>query len=1181
MASLLHNKINSYAIENGIEFDQAFATPPTQTGTIQENISQYWQMLGRSAVYEPTVGPPGGSGSWKFLSNSSNFSRLRNNGGAILTLSSDGDYSLGFWAKASQLRESSEFDNAVVLFALQPNTTTGFSINVTGGATPTPYRISLTAAGTNSITNQVINTTNWYYFAVTKNGTNLNLYVNNQLVDTRTNMQTATSTILGFGDNAAVDTCEINISNFYYASTSVIGTTQIAEIWAVGSTAPATVNYSASPMTASGEFIEPTLKIDDIFSTTPATATALIMHPTIITTIGDSTYVTTSFIASALSPSNVSVITNRNINIIITETLNASVELINNVLVVTGNSVDISANEFIASAIFPQPFIAQQPMIASAIMPNASAVIAQSYYNLVKSLDPVFYYNFRQNTMQNFGSWNITSYTVGSTVAKNQGSPGDLSAIDNGLSWKFTGNYFNAPNEVEVYPQTGQNYVPKFYNPYAPPLNGNPIKDLMRSRSFALEYWATTDSIYSGVGFRVGTIDIRFTNGKMGYEIIATLPGWTDGPSGIPGTSYERFEIENVSSLVLNDWNHVVINVTPAYDVDVNTGLLVLSASDQIVQFWVNSNLKSTIRYKMSYDQMDIQFVADQIDIFNTASPSIVTPNPITMSPPKPASEQGNRGFWRARENTTPANVFFDEVAIYDQPLTNSQIIDHYSFIYNQTPNRNITASVFVAEAISGNHTALAQADRNIAADPMLSSSIFVMPVIVAGRSINYSTSPLIGSALNTDVVVKYDTRIFVDAFIASAESKEGFHLNSIYSDYVQANVAPYRYVNFDTATPFADFGSDTDYAVVPTTIGGTIVNPDFGINGKSAKTAGTNYVTDGVILKESEHDDNWGTGNNSWHSSFWVQRALDDNSTTGLRVLWNLNGYNDSQNIILYHYQNKLHLQINNQTNAPITITSTNNVNVFDYERHNIVINSHHNNNKNHVYVYFDTILVLDQDINTYAVTTTNNPIHVGANSESNNFPRLGVGCLITPFADTALPVIPTNTKLIIDEIYWDKNQILQAQVINVFSAMPNKTSSINFAPSLLSDATFINPAISTSVVVFANAGLSNSSLPMPTIYTEFSNIYAANIFECSAEMPGGTYNPDLIINADLFIASAVFTNTIIFAGYIASPMTASISMNNPSQVMGLPLTDLSDYVRYLRIESYTNEILHYQEVK
>jgi hypothetical protein len=29
------------------------------------------------------------------------------------------------------------------------------------------------------------------------------------------------------------------------------------------------------------------------------------------------------------------------------------------------------------------------------------------------------------------------------------------------------------------------------------------------------------------------------------------------------------------------------------------------------------------------------------------------------------------------------------------------------------------------------------------------------------------------------------------------------------------------------------------------------------------------------------------------------------------------------------------------------------------------------------------------------------------------------------------------------------------------------------------------------------------------------------------------------------------------------------------------LPLTDLTDYVRYLRIESYNNEILHYQEVK
>ncbi len=419
MASVLNTKINSYAIENGIEFDFAVATPPTQTGTITENTSAYWTILGRNAVYESTVGPAGGSGSWKFTANSGNGSRLRNNGGAILTLSGDGDYSIGFWAKISQLRESSTSDVSSAIYTIASTATHGFGVFVTGGAHATPNRISFNATNTTTVTDITVDTNAWYYFAITKTGTNLNFYVNNELKATRTNMQNANASLQAWGDPQAIDTFTVNISNWYYASTSVIGPTQIAEIWTAGSTAPATVNYSASPSTASATFVEPAITISEIFLATPATATALIMHPTIITTIGDSTYVTTSFIASALSPSNVSVFILKNNNFTVTEILEASVELVNNVIVSTGSDVDFSAPEFTASGIFVEPFIARQPMTASATMPGGNAAVQANYYNLVKSLDPVFYYNFRENTMQNYGSWNISSYTVGSTVTKN------------------------------------------------------------------------------------------------------------------------------------------------------------------------------------------------------------------------------------------------------------------------------------------------------------------------------------------------------------------------------------------------------------------------------------------------------------------------------------------------------------------------------------------------------------------------------------------------------------------------------------------------------------------------------------------------------------------------------------------------------------------------------------------
>ena len=231
------------------------------------------------------------------------------------------------------------------------------------------------------------------------------------------------------------------------------------------------------------------------------------------------------------------------------------------------------------------------------------------------------------------------------------------------------------------------------------------------------------------------------------------------------------------------------------------------------------------------------------------------------------------------------------------------------------------------------------------------------MPSVLAQKTINYSAPTLTASALNTDVTIYYGWTIYADPAIAFAEKPEGYPLNTIYYDYVQANIAPYRYVSFDDANPYTDFGTDNDYSVTPTVVGGIIVNPDLGINGKSAKTAGLNYATDGVILKESEWDDSWGTGQNSYHSAFWFQRALDDTSTTGLRVLWNLNGYKDNQHVVLYQYQNKLHMQFNNGSGTWIE-QDTGTLDLFDYERHFVLIEFDHTNVNNNSVSHDDMII-------------------------------------------------------------------------------------------------------------------------------------------------------------------------------------------------------------------------------
>jgi hypothetical protein len=96
-----------------------------------------------------------------------------------------------------------------------------------------------------------------------------------------------------------------------------------------------------------------------------------------------------------------------------------------------------------------------------------------------------------------------------------------------------------------------------------------------------------------------------------------------------------------------------------------------------------------------------------------------------------------------------------------------------------------------------------------------------------------------------------------------------------------------------------------------------------------------------------------------------------------------------------------------------------------------------------------------------------------------------------------------------------------------------------------------------------------------------QFSNTYSANVANASADINEPFLGDNTIIVSDIFVASAIFNDAGVLVGLLALPMTASVSINPPSQIMGLPLTDLTDYVRYLRIESYNNEILHYQEVK
>jgi hypothetical protein len=227
--SLLSDKINSYAIETGISFDSAYAFPPVQTGTVTNTSAANWLLTGTAPVYESGVSPAGGAGSWKFTSNSSTGCRVRNTG-TVMNAINDGDYSVGVWIKFNNL----DYVGSPPMMAWQPAFTGGFllSANYSSGKY-NPVLNYATGAQINDFTTE-LNTTDWYYFALTKIGSELKFYINGVLKNTVTNAQTATATSLNFGQIYQGFTFSTNLANWYVASPSVVNAAAIAEIWKAG-----------------------------------------------------------------------------------------------------------------------------------------------------------------------------------------------------------------------------------------------------------------------------------------------------------------------------------------------------------------------------------------------------------------------------------------------------------------------------------------------------------------------------------------------------------------------------------------------------------------------------------------------------------------------------------------------------------------------------------------------------------------------------------------------------------------------------------------------------------------------------------------------------------------------------------------------------------------------------------
>jgi hypothetical protein len=255
----------------------------------------------------------------------------------------------------------------------------------------------------------------------------------------------------------------------------------------------------------------------------------------------------------------------------------------------------------------------------------------------------------------------------------------------------------------------------------------------------------------------------------------------------------------------------------------------------------------------------------------------------------------------------------------------------------------------------------------------------------------------------------------------------------------------------------------------------------------------------------------------------------------------------------------------------------------LFDYERHFVVIDFDHTNvNNNVVKLYVDAVLKSTINLGAYTGSTTNaSSADSGPNNELNNRPRLSVGCLITPFAATALPVVPTNTKLIIDEVYWDKNAIDATMVTNLFNIMPDKTNAINVATALGANAEIVSPAISTQSINSVARMTATAELVDPTLFLVRIVEATADPMNAMAEMAEAIAFQPAGIYADIMVATAIFDSAGAIITVPGTTMYATLArIVNPSTHLG-PIPKVSAYIRYVRTSSMNSAIASMKEIK
>jgi hypothetical protein len=1169
----LRDKIATYPIEYGVEFGAKTGLPLTSVPIYGSKAGGTTANFGSSGslftVAYDVDGPPASDADSYLLNAIGSLRPYLSSGTTVRPIWQDLNYTIGFWFKINSLPTGT---NAIGLNLCRIKSgTTGaqgdFDFAVSGSSfagTPSKlwYTFGTLSTGTRYFIGPTLNTTDWNYLAIRRtSATNINnfeVYLNGELVDTRTNSDTVVYPDFEFGNNSSTNTGNYKIQNLHMATSSALGPYEIGQIWLAGT------------------IQEPSTPVDVIYPPEPISLDATIVDATYIATQPDSVNIATSIPVSAFMPEPA--YSNATQTLVNADVIELEAILPQGISVETFGDRIIPVQSLTATIDIPEPLLSRFAFAASALLVNPVVSVAPNYLALVKNLDPVFYIQNGQSVPEQLGSWPVTGWRV-QDILTNIDSGEEMDAVGNGKSWQAVSNTGGQIPIVE-------GYVENWSQRRA---------DLYATRSLTLECWYYSVAAGTSGGNRVESGPI-FTDGVT--PIAEVFDFWSNLETGpatnthvLIGDLIKNYDFVNEGAGAFatwrtyygqpkkDSWNHVVVTYEP------------LASPTQVRQkVYLNGSIISNLALN----------IVDSLA--GLSSPNGLGEGNIYFPPAEPSVlDDGPQIGYRinlsgSQSIVQETGVRTDEFAIYDRTLSENQVYSHYAFIKNLSPDTDYSPIVYDVSAQSGDHQVLPVQNTLYQQTPITGlAGLIPEPEIIGGKSrILFPEEFESMQAELVDPAVILNINVIAEIIPVYAELNNHFVSNNTYYEYVKTNIDPYRYVNFDSANSLIDHGIDNSYSVVPTSVGGTIVSYDLGINNKSAKTAGSNYTTDGVILKESEWNDSWGTGQNSYHSAFWFQRAADDQSINGLRVLWNLNGYKDNQHVVLYQYQGKLHMQFNNGSGTFVE-QDTDALDLFDYNRHFVLIEFDHSNvNNNVVRLYVDAVLRSTINLGAYTGTTTNAIVSdSGPNFEANNHPRLGIGCLITPFASTALPFVPTNTKLIVDEIYWDKNAITQTQITNLYNAMPAKTNTVNASDPLTGSSELIMPSVSGDCLIIETPATCEIDIVDSVIFTNFQIFFVAEPMTANAEINDAERSDSVNIITEFMLASAALgpygTPRLVFAGVMEAsvalqdrPVTGLVTLEGTGIKVNTIKTfePVSIWASYVTATSFSEYVIPMKEV-